>query len=171
MTVDEAKQIMMNTPIQVVRTEATIKVSKEYPSGLTTGKWYSIELPITDKDNCIEELLTLERKLDEAFRLSQSYPNGKEAVVDSHDGERINSLLSDEAGQWAKPHEGLRFMASKEKVINRQDEREYIKVEKEIATVTSLEELSKYKEYCGKNPDLMSAYMTKMKSLTQNIKV
>jgi len=31
--------------------------------------------------------------------------------------------------------------------------------------------LSLHKEYCGKNPDLMPFYMSKLKSLTEKIKV
>jgi len=145
MTVEEAKQIMMDTPIQIVRNGDTIKVSKEYPSGLTSGKWYSIEHTILENEDPIQELLSLERKLDQAFTLSQS--NG------------VSEWKYAASEHFIQPPVGIQPIPT----INRK----YDEMKAVIEDCGTLEELAKHKEYCGKHPDLMPHYMNKLKSLTQ----
>ncbi len=146
MTREEAEKIMMNTPIQVERKGDTIKVSKEFPS-LIGSKWYSIERTIMERDDDIHELIALEQKLDEANKLFQLSLDKEWKYATS-----INQFIPAE-------------FSTKPLVINREYERKAI----EIENVSSLEELAQFKEYCGKNPDLMSCYTSKLRDLTNKI--
>ncbi len=136
-----------------------IAFTKTFPVGMTWEKVH-MEAEIDGMDNRHVCLAILKEEVEHFHKTSnpQLYPNGKEATIIRY-GDR--SIGQGDVG----------IIPTNEKTINRQDEREYIKVEKEIATVTSLEELSKYKEYCGKNPDLMTAYTNKLRELTNKIKV
>ncbi len=145
-----------------------IEFTKTFPVGVTWEKTM-MAADIDDTEDPIE----CRNKLKAIVEECHLYKNVEEHIPVGDGGYTFASWKDASVPQAIndddkfKTVDGLRIPQAyaKEKVINLQDEREYIKVEKEIASVTSLEELSKYKEYCGKNPDLMSAYMTKLKQL------
>jgi hypothetical protein len=134
-----------------------IKVSKEF-----LGEWISMESPVGENEDPIQCYLELKQTIMDAHDKSNTPAWRGGVPVDGNWNDIAGDMPFIVTNPNVKTHH-------KPLVINRQDEREYIKVEKEIAMVTSLEELAKYKEYCGKNPDLMTAYTNKLKELHDGI--
>ncbi len=130
-----------------------------YQIGLSNWEKIGLEATIDDTDDPKKSLEILKEEVHNFHRISnpQLYKNGNEAIVDEFD-----SKWKYAASNQFIPAE----FSTKPLVINREYERKQI----EIENTKSLEELAQFKEYCGKNPDLMPIYMSKMKSLTEKIK-
>ncbi len=168
-----------------------IEFTKTFPVGVTWEKVMMAADIVSGIDSPEDCLQILKGKVEAFHKQSNPhiYKNVNEAVIHSygtsgiysnppHGNENLtsNPLVINDDDKFktvdglripqAYAHNRTNWSGEKPPVINLQDEREYIKVEKEIEAVTSQEELAKYKEYCGKNPDLMPVYMSKMKMLT-----
>ncbi len=128
-----------------------------FQTSLGTWEKCTMSTSIGEGEDPIECYLKLRETAIAAHKKAnpQLYKNGNEAIVESYGGE-----IFDSGKMWTN--------TSPTKTINREYERKQI----EIENVSSLEELAQFKEYCGKHPDLMSCYTTKLASLTpKNIKV
>ena len=133
--------------------------TKTFPVGVYWEK-ILLECSLDDTDDPIKAVLILKEEVEKAHKLAnpQLYKNG-EAIVEAWDA--LGDIGYDS-------YNGNKFTKREPpKVINRLYER----MEVEIDKCTSLEELSAHKEFVSKNPDLMSAYTNKLKSLTDKIKV
>jgi len=128
--------------------------TKTFPVGVYWEK-ILLECSLDDTDDPIKAVILLKEEVEKSHKLAnpQLYKNGNEALMEGYDNSDFYIRRMPPNGE--------------PKVINRLYER----MEVEIDKCTSLEELSAHKEFCGKHPDLMPFYMSKLKSLTDKIKV
>ncbi len=114
-----------------------------YQIGLSQWQKIGLEAELNEGEDCQAALALLKVECDQFHLTSTSQINGNGATVEKDGGMNVTDI----------PPKPL--------VINREYERKQI----EIENVSSLEELSKHKDYCSKHPDLMPVYMSKMKQL------
>ena len=132
-----------------------IKISKEFPH-----LWVGIEASLDDMEDIQRGLKRLEDEAQEYHksRYPHLYPDIGRKVTEDDFKMAYNGYGTGVASG------GLTS------VIIPTINRKYEEMEGIIKDCGTLEELAVHKEYCGKNPDLMPAYMNKLKDINDNIK-
>ncbi len=140
-----------------------------FQTSLGTWEKCTMSTSIGEGEDPIECYLKLRETAIAAHKKAnpQLYKNGNEAIVDGYNGTRMDEFIQRENDFDESARKMFGIPPRKPLVINREYERKSI----EIENVSSLEELATFKEYCGKNPDLMTAYTNKLRELTNKIKV
>lgn len=127
--------------------------TKTFPVGVYWEK-VLMECSLDDTDDPIKAVLILKEEVEKSHKLAnpQLYKNGE-------------ALIS----EWkyaASDHFTMQSGTGGNPTVIPTINRKYEEMEGIINDCGTLEELAVHKEYCGKNPDLMPFYMSKLKELS-----